>query len=245
MLSHLHDDHAGGVELLCQSVPVSAILTCPGTSAELGDLLVPKERLADQPSDLSSSSGSSIPQTGQKPPPSIVEAVPGATYTVGEWRVRIEFSGDRFALSASDANEDCIIVSVSPGSNTIAAGSTGPGQTTFEFWGDAPSRLVSSTLKEMERHGVRIVKAPHHGSVHSLVSGLYEGLKAGAVLVSVGPNSYGHPSAEVPDCAVSQGLPVWRTDKSGAVSMSVKKGKVFVETYIESSVMGLGQAGNR
>lgn len=201
VLSHLHDDHAGGIETLCDRVRVNRILTAPGTGAELAGLGVP-----------------------------VIEAVPGGVYKVGKWNVRVEPRDPGLVLSSLDANENCMIVSVWADAGRTDTSASDP--VVFEFWGDAPSALVSSTLNNMDRSGLRIVKAPHHGSVHSLVFELYEGLRGGAVLVSVGKNPYGHPSPEVLDCAKSQGLPVWRTDKSGAVRLTVKSGKVYVDPYI-------------
>ncbi len=242
VLSHLHDDHVGGLPSLVENLRVKAVLTAAGTATEVQTALnrgTAAEASINQWADeadimpatrvLSVAAAPSIP---------ITEAVFGATYIAGSWTVRVDSAGGGSNIPASDANEDCLVVTVwadDPSQHSQdSQNRAGHGRIVFEFWGDAPSSLVSSTLENMSRDGIRIVKVPHHGSIHSLVPRLYDDVQAGLAIVSVGPNSYGHPSYEVMDYARSVGLSVWRTDACGAVNVTIKKRKVYLDTYIES-----------
>ena len=63
-----------------------------------------------------------------------------------------------------------------------------------------------------------IVKVPHHGAKSSLHQGWINQIKAQAVVVSVGShNRYKHPAAEVLSAYEAQGLPMYRTDRDGAI----------------------------
>ncbi len=227
---------------MAENVRVNAILTAAGTATEVQTALnrgTAAEASINQWADeadimpatrvLSVAAAPSIP---------ITEAVFGATYIAGSWTVRVDSAGGGSNIPASDANEDCLVVTVwadDPSQpSQDSQNRAGHGRIVFEFWGDAPSSLVSSTLENMSRDGIRIVKVPHHGSIHSLVPRLYDDVQAGLAIVSVGPNSYGHPSYEVMDYARSVGLSVWRTDACGAVNVTIKKRKVYLDTYIES-----------
>ncbi len=79
---------------------------------------------------------------------------------------------------------------------------------------------------------VSIVKVPHHGSPDSLVYGFYQRAQGGVAVISVGPNSYGHPSPDVIEAAEESGLRVLRTDLDGAVTAKMYPGRVRVSTFV-------------
>lgn len=65
---------------------------------------------------------------------------------------------------------------------------------------------------------LRIVQAPHHGSATSSTADWLDALAPCAIVVSAGRgNRYGHPHAAVLARASARGLPVFRTDRDGAV----------------------------
>jgi competence protein ComEC len=85
--------------------------------------------------------------------------------------------------------------------------------------GDAPS-LVSQTLAwrgELPR--VEVLKAPHHGSGLDNPNELYQATRPQLVVISVGKNSFGHPSRSLIDDLQRQGIKVKRTDKDGEVEV--------------------------
>lgn len=80
---------------------------------------------------------------------------------------------------------------------------------------------------------VSIIKVPHHGSPDSLVYGFYQRVWGGVAVISVGPNSYGHPSPDVIREAEQSGLTVFRTDKDGAVTVKIYPGRVRVSRFVK------------
>ncbi len=65
-----------------------------------------------------------------------------------------------------------------------------------------------------------IVKVPHHGAKSSLHQGWINQIEAQAVVVSVGShNRYKHPAEEVMAAYEAQGLPMYRTDRDGAITI--------------------------
>jgi competence protein ComEC len=53
---------------------------------------------------------------------------------------------------------------------------------------------------------------------------------ASVAVVSVGPNRYGHPVASVLQELARDGMRVFRTDRSGDVTVSFRRGDVLVDT---------------
>jgi competence protein ComEC len=73
-----------------------------------------------------------------------------------------------------------------------------------------------------------VLKVPHHGSRYQ-DQGWLRSLGAKAALISVGAgNDYGHPAAETVAALRNDGMPVYRTDQSGDLAVSVVRGQWFV-----------------
>ena len=66
-----------------------------------------------------------------------------------------------------------------------------------------------------------LLKAAHHGSRHSTGAALLAQTTPGDVVISVGRNTYGHPTPEVLERVAAAGARVWRTDQSGTVRWPV------------------------
>jgi competence protein ComEC len=64
-----------------------------------------------------------------------------------------------------------------------------------------------------------ILKLPHHGSVESFSDQLFNNMKIGYGIVSVGKNSFGHPSKEVLKSFMENGIEVFRTDEKGDITV--------------------------
>ncbi len=143
----------------------------------------------------------------------IVEAGPGATYMVGNLLVATVCPADR-SPSKGNENERSLVAVFQP------QGGKGP---SIEFWGDAPKDAVTSYLSRFPslfaaEETPRVAKVPHHGSKDALSQPFYARLRGELAVVSVGPNSYGHPSKDVLDAARLCGVRLFRTDERGAVT---------------------------
>jgi competence protein ComEC len=212
VLSHLHQDHSGGFPGLCRELRVSSVLTAEGTEGEIQALL---GGLACAPA------GSPL-----SPLPEVLEAGPGSAFRVGGLTAKAVCIASPAPPLEKENNQSLVLVL------------SGPCGFVLEFWGDAPSQAVSGSLLAypgdlLEEGVVRVVKVPHHGSRDSLAPGFYERLSASFAVVSVGPNSYGHPSNEVIQAAASCNVRLFRTDGSGAVFARFILGRAWVKPFLD------------
>jgi competence protein ComEC len=59
----------------------------------------------------------------------------------------------------------------------------------------------------------------HHGSKNSTGEALLEALSPALAVISVGENSYGHPTAETLARLADAGTTVYRTDQCGTITL--------------------------
>ncbi|MCA9421371.1 MAG: ComEC/Rec2 family competence protein, partial [Nitrospira sp.] len=92
------------------------------------------------------------------------------------------------------------------------------GAHSFLLTADAEHESLDGLLHVPNGLSARVVKVPHHGAKSSLHREWVNRLQAEVMIVSVGArNRYGHPAPEVLDAYEQRGLPVYRTDRDGAV----------------------------
>jgi len=77
-----------------------------------------------------------------------------------------------------------------------------------------------------------VLKVAHHGSRYATSRRLIEQAKPQAALISVGRNSYGHPTDRVLSDLMDAGADVYRTDQSGCLTVTANDGVCRVEAYI-------------
>ncbi len=100
--------------------------------------------------------------------------------------------------------------------------------------GDVENATDKSLLRWKDRLSSTIVKAPHHGSSTSSSEDFIRSVNPRIAVVSVGQkNRFGHPSADVLERYESSGAKIYRTDKSGAVTIKIWENKVEVETMLD------------
>lgn len=112
------------------------------------------------------------------------------------------------------------------------------GQHSFLFTADVEQQSLDELLHVSNGFSARIVKVPHHGAKSSLNREWVNRLQAEAMVVSVGAhNRYGHPAPEVLDAYDKRGLPLYRTDRDGAVWFTATPGSddMMVRTAREGS----------
>lgn len=109
-------------------------------------------------------------------------------------------------LSAGDANESGLI---------IHGGVAG---LTALITGDVGASTERELLKTKLIGETDVLIVGHHGSSGSTCLELMEELRPEHSVISVGFNSYGHPTQEAMERASSFGAQLWRTDRSGDIS---------------------------
>ena len=81
------------------------------------------------------------------------------------------------------------------------------------------SDIVAGKLEEKGSPSIEYFKVPHHGSKNGLTPELLEVAMPKIAVVSVGKNSYGHPSGEIIKMLEARSIKVLRTDEVGNVEV--------------------------
>jgi len=87
-----------------------------------------------------------------------------------------------------------------------------------------PGDAEGEVLAALDLPPCTVVELPHHGSRGGLDAGLLRELGPRLAVVSVGPNTYGHPTAEMLGLLAAAGVPCARTDECGDVALTVGGG---------------------
>ena len=76
------------------------------------------------------------------------------------------------------------------------------------------------------------IKIAHHGSKHACSPEMLSLVSPEIAIISVGNNSYGHPTPEVLTRLKEGGAKVYRTDESGAIRLDVQaNGDIQIQQY--------------
>jgi competence protein ComEC len=79
--------------------------------------------------------------------------------------------------------------------------------------GDAPATI----LQKFNLEPVNYLKVPHHGSKTGLTQALLEIIQPKMAVISVGKNSYGHPTPEIIKLLQDNKIKIYRTDLMGDI----------------------------
>jgi len=91
--------------------------------------------------------------------------------------------------------------------------------------GDADQHVENYYTGDTLADGVvELLKVPHHGSKTGMTQAFVDWVNPVISVISVGKNSYGHPSAEAINMLQSIGSRILRTDKEGDIEV-VSDGK--------------------
>ena len=85
--------------------------------------------------------------------------------------------------------------------------------------GDMGTSSEARLVRLHDLKNVELLVAGHHGSANSTGETLLEALQPETVLISVGKNSYGHPTEEVLDRITEAGAQIYRTDQCGTITI--------------------------
>lgn len=96
--------------------------------------------------------------------------------------------------------------------------------------GDADTFVEDMLVKYCPIPDIELLLVGHHGSAGSTGERLLDALRPELAVISVGYNSYGHPAQSVLDRLRAGGAEVWRTDRDGSVTVTLRDGLVSVQT---------------
>ena len=91
------------------------------------------------------------------------------------------------------------------------------GTKAFLFTGDISSTIEATVIARNTPLASDVLKVAHHGSAYSSSPNFLASVQPKEAVISVGVNSYGHPSADTIARLQAAGARVWRTDVNGNV----------------------------
>jgi len=93
--------------------------------------------------------------------------------------------------------------------------------------GDADAKIQDEIMTASPLEEVDILKFPHHGSKTGIREDFLQKISPKEAVISVGKNSYGHPSKEALDLLEKYGVTVKRTDLEGDIKMVLDEKRGF------------------
>jgi competence protein ComEC len=199
VLTHPHDDHAGGLAGLVPRYRVGRIADSglPGDGPGITGLRLAAQRL-----------GISHVSLGQ-----------GDAFRMGAARVDVLWpprdvvagtAADTAPSSNREVNDTSVVLALSIG--TQRALLTGDLET------DRDGQLLAAIGETGQPWD--LLKVAHHGSAGATSRALLEAIRPRMAAISVGAdNDYGHPATELLDRLAEAGATVWRTDQQGTLSV--------------------------
>lgn len=128
----------------------------------------------------------------------------GDIFTVGDVRLDV-LSPDRCWIDTnSDPNNDSLVVLLTYRTDTVL------------FGGEPEQPAQQQLLDEGAPLTADLLKVPHHGSATSLPE-FFQAVAPQIAVISVGPNTYGHPVPSTIAAIQATGAQVWRTDQHGDI----------------------------
>lgn len=200
VVSHLHQDHCGGLRTMTQGVNVRRLLLSavyePEADSVAEDLGIPKEHM--------------------------IFAAAGDSFEIGGVRLTVlapersdEKTYRKILEDSEDENELCLVVRAEyKGRSVLFTGDIGA---------DYEKELAKGLNGAAERPRADILKVAHHGSRYSTCDAFLSAVAPKAAVIQVGRNYYGHPSEEVIQRIEKLGAAVFRNDLQGAILMRLGK----------------------
>ena len=139
----------------------------------------------------------------------------GESFVVGDVRLDVISPHECYAGTESDTNNDALVIRLVQGDDVVLF-ATEPEEPAQEW-------LLEEHVDEGLDLHADLLKVPHHGAATS-VAEFFDAVAAPVAVVSVGENTYGHPTAFTLDALAEAGSAVWRTDEHGTITVTFEQG---------------------
>ena len=101
------------------------------------------------------------------------------------------------------------------------------GKNYFLFTGDIDMAIERKIVKSGQNVNADVLKIAHHGSKYSTSPEFLQSVSPFLAVISVGKNSYGHPTSEVLNKLENFGIKVKRTDIAGDIKLMSDGNKIY------------------
>lgn len=202
VVTHLHQDHYGGIASLCRHMPVKKLAVYDANR------LKEDEILADTGLD----------------PREIVYVAAGDRLRIEDDiyidvlypRLRGAGSSEQLLADEADENHNSLVLRVCyKGVSLLVTGDMG-------FEGE---KMLMDDLKDFSRGQLKadILKVGHHGSRFSTGGAFLDAVSPKVAVIQVGRNNFGHPHPDVIEKLEDKGIIIFRNDQNGAILLDVEK----------------------
>jgi len=227
VLTHPHEDHAGGAAAVIKNFPVRLAVV-----SQIEDV-ANESREGSEAGETTAVKKKGKNDSGEEVPLAYIMLL--EKMAAGGIAVRTAGAGDIIKL-----DRETEIEVLSPGVMTGKAISNLNNcslvlkltyrQRSFIFTGDVEVEAQSRLIQEGADLRADVLKMPHHGS-RSLLPALVEQVNPEAAVISVGAhNNFGHPAQSTLDTLNRAGVQVYRTDRDGAVIFKTDGRRLEVKT---------------
>ena len=90
--------------------------------------------------------------------------------------------------------------------------------------GDMAGNTEKKLVERFDLPDIEVLVVGHHGSRYSSTDAFLQQVRPETAIISVGDNSYGHPTQEAMDRLSRNGAAVYRTDRQGNILVTVNGG---------------------
>jgi competence protein ComEC len=195
--THPHADHVTGIPAVLARFPVRVVLDpgCRASSPFYDAFLAAVRR-------------SGVPMRHPRA---------SAAMQVGDLRIDVLAPSRCFHGTASDLNNDSLVLRISDGRRVVL------------FGGDAQQESQEDLLKAPGLLAAPLVKWFHHGG-NTNDPASYRAIHASLAIICTGPNLYHDPSPHVLRALASAGVRVLRTDLAGDITVELRADGLHVES---------------
>jgi len=141
----------------------------------------------------------------------LIVASAGNEWNIGPATLKVLSSN----TNSDDSNQNSIVSKLSFNDNDILL--------TADCDNDCERGLLDKDIE------AEILRVAHHGSKYATGIDLLEKVNASVAIISVGDNSYGHPTPETLDRITQEGIALYRTDRDGTISIRIDDDSYQVE----------------
>lgn len=203
VVTHLHEDHYGGIRSLSGSLPVSRL----GVFKEAGRSIL----------ELSEDTG--LPEA------SIFSLASGSRIVVEEGVVIEILYPPRGISDIDDENHNSLIVRVSiEGISVLMTGDIG-------FEGEEALMKIYGRGEDSGLQ-TDVLKIGHHGSRFSTSEEFLESVAPQLAIIQVGKNNFGHPHRDVIEKLEKRDIMYFRNDHQGAIMLNIENGQIHWSTML-------------
>ena len=202
ILTHVHEDHAGGVGGILRHIPVGMILTAHEPRTEYARVLGCSLDAAEMQHLAPAEAGEHIDLDGVAVDILYAPQVEGG------------------AAEGATGNEYSNVIRVRYGAAS------------FLFTGDLVAEQEKAMLEEGKNPQCTVLKVAHHGSKTSSTEAFLAAAQPRLAVISVGrDNNFGHPAPKVIEHLQKNGIKIYRTDEDGAVVCRTDGKTLRIETF--------------